>query len=124
MGGTQLVKRDLRLGLELPYDYEYRRNGTVNLFVFLDAHRPWRRVKVTDRRTNLDFAHCMRDLVDLHYPDAPVVRVVLDNLVIPPFLTGPVCRIHAARFSFCAGVIPPMPIFGRSLLYVQSHFVA
>ena len=44
--------------------------------------------------------------------------------VIPPFLTGPVCRIHAARFSFCAGVIPPMPIFGRSLLYVQSHFVA
>ena len=47
-----------------------------------------------------------------------------DLSVIPPFLTGPVCRIHAARFSFCAGVIPPMPIFGRSLLYVQSHFVA
>ena len=62
------------------YDYEYRRNGTVNLFVFLDAHRPWRKVKVTDRRTNQDFAHCMRDLVDLHYPDAPVIRVVLDNL--------------------------------------------
>jgi len=34
------------------YDCEYRRNGTVNLFVFLDAHRPWRRVKVTDRRAN------------------------------------------------------------------------
>src|SRR5271169_594504 len=62
------------------YDYEYRRNGTVNLFVFLDAHRPWRKVKVTDRRTNQDFAHCMRDLVDLHYPDAPVIRVVMDNL--------------------------------------------
>ena len=62
------------------YDCEYRRNGTVNLFVFLDAHRPWRRVKVTDRCTNQDFAHCMRDLVDLHYPDAPVIRVVLDNL--------------------------------------------
>ncbi len=62
------------------YDCEYRRNGTVNLFVFLDAHRPWRRVKVTDRRTNQDFAHCMRDLVDLHYPDAPVIRVVMDNL--------------------------------------------
>ena len=62
------------------YDCEYRRNGTVNLFVFLDAHRPWRRVKVTDRRTNRDFAHCMRDLVDIHYPDAPVIRVVLDNL--------------------------------------------
>jgi hypothetical protein len=32
------------------YDYEYRRNGTVNLFVFLDVHRPWRKVKVTERR--------------------------------------------------------------------------
>jgi len=62
------------------YDYEYRRNGTVNLFVFLDVHRPWRRVKVTDRRTNQDFAHCMRELVDDEFPDAPVVRVVMDNL--------------------------------------------
>jgi transposase len=62
------------------YDCEYRRNGTVNLFVFLDAHRPWRKVKVTDRRTNQDFAVCMRELVDLHYPDAPLIRVVLDNL--------------------------------------------
>jgi hypothetical protein len=53
------------------YDCEYRRNGTVNLFVFLDAHRPWRRVKVTNRRTNRDFAECMRELVDIDYPDAP-----------------------------------------------------
>jgi transposase len=44
------------------YDYEYRRNGTVNLFVFLDAHRPWRTVKITDQRTARDFAECMRDL--------------------------------------------------------------
>ena len=62
------------------YDCEYRRNGTANLFVFLDAHRPWRRVKVTDRRTARDFAQCMRDLVDLHYPKAELIRVVLDNL--------------------------------------------
>src|SRR5258707_246022 len=62
------------------YDCEYRRNGTVNLFVFLDAHRPWRRVKVTDRRTNQDFAECMRELVDIDYPDAPIIRVVMDNL--------------------------------------------
>jgi len=62
------------------YDCEYRRNGTVNLFVFLDAHRPWRRVKVTDRRANQDFAECMRELVDIDYPDAPLVRVVMDNL--------------------------------------------
>lgn len=62
------------------YDYEYRRNGTANLFVFLDAHRPWRHVKVTDQRTRLDFAQCMRDLVDRHYPEALRIRVVLDNL--------------------------------------------
>src|SRR5712692_6501742 len=62
------------------YDCEYRRNGTVNLFVFLDAHRPWRRVKVTDRRANQDFAECMRELVDIDYPDVPIVRVVMDNL--------------------------------------------
>ena len=62
------------------YDCEYRRNGTANLFVFLDAHRPWRKVKVTDQRTACDFAQCMRDLVDLHYPQADLVRVVLDNL--------------------------------------------
>jgi hypothetical protein len=62
------------------YDYEYRRNGTVNLFVFLDAHRPWRKVKVTEQRTARDFAHCMRDLADIHYPQAARIRVVLDNL--------------------------------------------
>jgi len=62
------------------YDYEYRRNGTVNLFVFLDAHRPWRKVKVTDQRTAHDFAECMRDLVDVHYAQAELIRVVMDNL--------------------------------------------
>jgi hypothetical protein len=62
------------------YDYEYRRHGTANLFVVLDAQRPWRAVKVTDRRTGRDFAVCMRDLVDVHYPEAEQVRVVVDNL--------------------------------------------
>jgi len=62
------------------HDCEYRRNGTANLFVFLDVHLPWRKVKVTDRRTNLDFAACMRELVDVHYPEAALIRVVLDNL--------------------------------------------
>jgi len=61
-------------------DYEYRRNGTANLFLFLDAHRPWRHVKVTDQRTAVDFAFCMRDLVDVHYPNADRIRVVMDNL--------------------------------------------
>ena len=55
-----------------------RRNR--NLFVFLDANRPWRKVKVTARRTAIDFAVCMRELADLHYPKAERIRVVLDNL--------------------------------------------
>lgn len=61
------------------YDYHYRRNGTANLFVFFDRHRRWREVKVTEHKTNEDFAECMRDLVDVHYP-AALIRVVLDNL--------------------------------------------
>jgi len=61
-------------------DYEYRRNGTANLFVFLDAHRSWRKVKVTERRAAEDFAQCMRDLTDIHFPAAECIRVVLDNL--------------------------------------------
>ena len=44
--------------------------------------------------------------------------------VIPPFLAGRIRRIHAAIFSFWTGVMPPMPMFGRSLLYVHSHCVA
>ena len=61
-------------------DYEYRRNGTANLFVFLDAHRPWRHVKVTERKTAHDFAWCMYELAQVHYRDAETIRVVLDNL--------------------------------------------
>ena len=64
------------------YDYEYRRNGTVNLFVSFDPHRAWRKVKVTERRTAVDYAHCMRELVDVHYPKAACIRVVQDNLSI------------------------------------------
>ena len=61
-------------------DYEYVRNGTANVFMFIDVNRPWRRAKVTDQRTCIDFAECMRDLVDVHYPEAERIRVVLDNL--------------------------------------------
>lgn len=62
------------------YDCEYKRNGTANLFVFLDVNRPWRKVKVTERRAAEDFAACMRELTDAHYPKAERIRVVLDNL--------------------------------------------
>jgi transposase len=62
------------------FDCEYKRNGTANLFIFLDVHRPWRKVKVTERRSAEDYAHCMRELVDVHCPDAECIRVVQDNL--------------------------------------------
>jgi len=62
------------------YDCEYRRNGTANLFVFLDVHRPWRKIKVTDSRTAIDFATCMRELTDVDFPAAERIRVVVDNL--------------------------------------------
>jgi transposase len=62
------------------YDCEYKRNGSANLFVFLDIHRPWRKVKVTASRAAVDFATCMRELTDVHFPKAERIRVVLDNL--------------------------------------------
>jgi transposase len=62
------------------YDCEYKRNGTANLFMFVAPFEGWRHVKVTDRKANADFAECMRDLVDIHYAEADVIRVVMDNL--------------------------------------------
>ncbi len=63
-------------------DCEYKRNGTANLFIFLDIHRPWRKVKVTGRRAAEDFATCMRDLTRPRFPEAERIRVVLDNLSV------------------------------------------
>src|SRR5215210_967728 len=62
------------------YDYEYRRCGTVNLFVVMDVHRPWRRVTVTKRRTAQDYAARLRALVDVDCPGATCIRVAQDNL--------------------------------------------
>jgi len=61
------------------YDCEYKRNGTANLFVF-NVHQPWRKIKVTESRAAVDFAACMRDLADVHFPKAERIRIVLDNL--------------------------------------------
>jgi hypothetical protein len=91
------------------YDCEYRRNGTANLFVFVDAHRPWRNVKVTQRRTARDFAECMRELVDVHYPQATLVRVVLDNL-----------STHSSGALYDAF---PAPEARRVLRRLEFHFV-
>jgi transposase len=78
--GEERVPTSAEPGKRARFDYEYVRNGTANVFMFVDVNRPWRHAKVTDRRTCHDFAECMRDLVDDHYPDAERIRVVLDNL--------------------------------------------
>ena len=62
------------------YDYEYERNGTRNLFIHCEPQTGWRHVEVTQRRGNVDFAYQMKWLVDERYPEAEVIRVVLDNL--------------------------------------------
>jgi DDE superfamily endonuclease len=61
-------------------DCEYKRNGTRNLFMFLEPLAGWRHVEVTQRRTKRDWAYMMQWLVDDVYPEAICVRVVLDNL--------------------------------------------
>jgi transposase len=63
-------------------DYEYHRNGTCNLFTYFQPLAGWRHVEVTDRRTKQDFAYCMKSLVDVHFPLAKIIRVVIDNLNI------------------------------------------
>lgn len=70
----------LQPGRAARYDYEYKRNGTCNLFVFYQHCAGWRHVWVTDQRTKIDFAHCMRRLVDVLFPSADKIIVVLDNL--------------------------------------------
>jgi hypothetical protein len=62
------------------FDYEYRREGTCNLFLLARPEASWRHVDVTERRTGRDFAEQLRRLVDVHFPEAEVIRVVLDNL--------------------------------------------
>lgn len=62
------------------HDYEYVRNGTANLFMLVEPLRGWRQVDVTTRRTKLDFAKQMKELVDVHYPDAAKITLVMDNL--------------------------------------------
>ena len=91
------------------YDFEYKRNGTANLFVFLDVHRPWRKVKVTNSRAAIDFAVCMRELADIYFPKAERIRVVLDNL-----------STHSAGALYQAF---PAPEARRLLCRLEFHYV-
>ena len=62
------------------YDYEYCREGVANLFMFFAPLQNWRNVKVTERRTKADWADCMRDLTDIHFPQAEKIVIVQDQL--------------------------------------------
>ena len=62
------------------YDYEYKRNGVANLFMIFEPLVGKRHVKVTQRRTKIDWAYCVREMVDQIYPDAEQIVLVMDNL--------------------------------------------
>lgn len=62
------------------FDYEYERNGTANIFMFTEPLSGTRYVSITERRTSVDWAYEIRELLETHYPDAERVRLVCDNL--------------------------------------------
>lgn len=61
-------------------DYEYERNGTANVFMFVEPLGGWRKVNMTERRTRSDWAEQIRELVDVHYPGVERITLVMDNL--------------------------------------------
>jgi hypothetical protein len=81
IGETQ-TPLPMEVGQPARYDFEYKRQGTCNLFVLLQPLQGWRHVVVTERRTQPDFAYRMKELVDVHFASADKIRVVLDNLNI------------------------------------------
>jgi DDE superfamily endonuclease len=72
--------RPVEPGRPARQDYEYERGGVCNLFLVCEPLAGWRHVMVSDRRTRIDWAHCIKDLVDVHYPDAEQIVLVQDNL--------------------------------------------
>ncbi len=78
--GETRVPQPVAPGKAARYDYEYRRNGTANIFIAFEPKAGRRHVAVTDRRTKVDFAHQMKALSEEYYPQAERVRVVMDQL--------------------------------------------
>jgi len=70
----------MKPGQPIRQDYEYKRRGTVNMFLFVQPLAGWRHIKITNQRTRNDFACCMLDLATVHFPNARKIHVVLDNL--------------------------------------------
>ena len=78
--GETRVPRPPKPGRAARYDYEYERMGTCNVFGFFEPLQGWRHMKATQHRKSEDFALCMQYLVDVLYPDADEIQIVLDNL--------------------------------------------
>ena len=78
--GEKRVARPPKPGRPARYDYEYERKGTCNLFGCFEPLRNWRHLRPTEHRKSEDFALCMQHLVDVLFPEADEVQVVLDNL--------------------------------------------
>ena len=78
--GEVRIPLPVAAGQPARYDSEYKRLGVCNQFMFVEPLRGWRKVFVRERRTMIDWAFCIREILDVHYPDAQKVRLVLDNL--------------------------------------------
>ena len=78
--GETRCPRPMQPGRPARYDYEYERRGTANLFLWCEPLQGRRHVTVTERRTRIDWAHVIKDLVDVYYPQAERIVLVLDNL--------------------------------------------
>ena len=78
--GEVKAPRKAKRGRKARVDYEYERKGVCNQFMMCEPLRGWRHVKVTARRTRRDYAECIRELVEVHYPRAEKIRLVQDNL--------------------------------------------
>src|SRR5437870_5077428 len=72
----------MKAGRPARFDYEYKRNGTANLFMMFAPLEGWRHVEVTDRHTAVDYAHVLKDLADIHFANAKTIVLVQDNLNI------------------------------------------
>ena len=97
------------------HDYEYRRNGTANLFMMFAPLEGWRHVKVTDRHTAVDYAQVLKELSDTHFPGSAKIVLVQDNL-----------NTHkpAALRSLSSRRIPPARRTVRVALHTKTRELA
>jgi DDE superfamily endonuclease len=111
-----------REGHPMLYDYEYERRGVCNLFLFTEPLRGWRKVFVRDRRTRVDWAECMRTILDEVYPEARAIRLVQDNLnthtigALYEAFTPDEARRLARRLE-----VHPTPVHGSWLNVAESE---